>query len=61
MALYKLAEDCEYGNMKSKMIRDRLIVGIRDTNLSERLQLDPKLTLESAKKAVRQRKANKEE
>ena len=47
--------------MKSKMIRDRLIVGIRDTNLSERLQLDPKLTLESAKKAVRQRKANKEE
>ena len=54
MELYKLVEDCEYGAMKEEMIRDRLVVGIRDTMLSERLQLDPKLTLESAKKAVRQ-------
>ena len=61
MALYKLAEDCDYGIMKSELIRDRLVVGIRDTNLSERLQLDPKLTLESAKKAVRQREAVKEQ
>ena len=61
MALYKLAEHCEYGNLKSEMIRDRLVAGIRDTNLSERLQLDPKLTLESAKKAVRQREAVKEQ
>ena len=35
MALYKLAEDCKYGNMKSKMIRDRLVVGIRNSSLSE--------------------------
>ena len=61
MELYKLAEDCEYGTMKEEMIRDRLVVGIRDTVLSERLQLDPKLTLESAKKAVRQREAVKEQ
>ena len=61
MELYKLAEDCEYGAMKEEMIRDRLVVGIRDTVLSERLQLDPKLTLESAKKAVRQREAVKEQ
>jgi pyruvate-formate lyase len=53
MTLYKLAKNCEYGEMKSKMIRDRLVVGIRDLSLSERLQLDPKLTLEAAKKAVR--------
>ena len=52
MALYNLAEDCEYGQMRSEMIRDRLVVGIKDTNLSERLQLDPQLTLETAKKAV---------
>lgn len=61
MALYNLAEDCEYGQMRSEMIRDRLVVGIRDTNLSERLQLDPQLTLETAKKAVRQREAVKEQ
>ena len=61
MELYKLAEDCEYGAMKEEMIRDRLVVGIRDKVLSERLQLDPKLTLESAKKAVRQREAVKEQ
>ena len=61
MELYKLAEDCEYGAMKEEMIRDRLVVGIRDAVLSERLQLDPKLTLDSAKKAVRQREAVKEQ
>ena len=61
MELYKLAEDCEYGAMKEEMICDRLVVGIRDKVLSERLQLDPKLTLESAKKAVRQREAVKEQ
>lgn len=61
MALYKLAEDCNYGNMKDEMIRDRLVVGIRDSNLSERLQLDLNLTLEKAKKAIRQREAVKEQ
>ena len=43
------------------MICERLVVGIRDTVLLERLQLDPKLTLESTKKAVRQREAVKEQ
>ena len=57
MALYELAEHCEYGGMKEEMIRDRLVVGIRDTTLSEKLQLDSALTLESAKKAIRQREA----
>ena len=35
------------------MIRDRL-VGIRNRHLSERLQLDSELTLEKAKRAIRQ-------
>ena len=39
------------------MIRDRLVVGIRDTSLSGRLQIDPELTLEKAKKTVRQKEA----
>lgn len=55
VALYTLAESCEYGEMKEQLIRDRLVVGIRDTVLSKRLQLDADLTLEKAKKAVRQK------
>ena len=37
MALYKLAENCDYGDLKEEMIRDRLVVGIRDTALSEKM------------------------
>ena len=57
MALYELADNCEYGKMKDEMIHDRRVVGIRDSSLSKRLQLDPTLTLETAKKAVCQREA----
>ena len=39
------------------MIRDRLVVGIRDAALSQQLQLDAKLTLEKAKTKIRQREA----
>ena len=52
MALYSLAENCEYGMLKSEMIRDRLVVGIRDSALSQRLQLNAELTLEKAKQAI---------
>ena len=55
--LYDLADSCEYGGLKEEMIRDRIVAGIRDKTLSERLQLDAKLTLESAKTSVRQREA----
>ena len=54
MELYHLTENCEYGVLTNEMIRDRLVVGIRDEVLSERLQLDPDLTLEKTKKMVRQ-------
>ena len=48
VALYDLAENCDYGAMKEEMIRDCL-VGIQDSALSQKLQLDDKLTLETAK------------
>lgn len=57
MEMYRLVESCEYGAMKDEMIRDRLVVGIRDTQLSQQLQLDAGLTLETAKKKIRQREA----
>uniref|UniRef100_A0A1X7SPN9 Uncharacterized protein n=1 Tax=Amphimedon queenslandica TaxID=400682 RepID=A0A1X7SPN9_AMPQE len=46
---------------RDEMIRDRLIVGIRDQRLSERLQLDATLDLEKAKKMVRQQEAVKDQ
>ena len=57
MALYSLAANCDYKTMEADLIRDRLVVGIRDTALSERLQLDPKLDLEKAKTAIRQKES----
>ena len=55
MTLYTLAATCNYGDLEQEMIRDRLVVGIRDSALSETLQTDAKLTLEAAKTKIRQR------
>lgn len=60
-ALYSLAEDCDFGNTKEMMIRDRLVVGIRDATLSERLQTEADLDLEKAKRFIRQREAVREQ
>lgn len=53
-AVHKLADHCQYGDLKEEMIRDRLVVGIKDHALSERLQLDSKLTLTKAITKIRQ-------
>ena len=57
MALYNLTANCKYGAMEEDLIRDRLVVGIRDSALYERLQLNPDLDLEKAKKCIRQRES----
>ena len=56
-ALYTLAEHCGYGALHEEMIRDRLVVGLRNAKLSEKLQLDAELTLEKAVTQVRQAEA----
>ena len=56
-ALYELIETCEYGTLNKKILRDRLVVGIRDKRMSEKLQLEADLTLESAKKSIHQKEA----
>ena len=38
MEPYRLADNCDYGVMRDEMIRDRLVVGIWDEQLSECLQ-----------------------
>ena len=58
-AVHALAEYCEFGTLGEQLIRDRIVVGIRDAKLSENLQLDAKLTLESAMTKVRQSEAVK--
>ena len=55
--LYTLAENCNYGDLRDEMIRDRLVSGIRDTALSQQLQLDAELTVDKAKMKIRQREA----
>ena len=51
-SLYSLAETCDYGNLTEEMIRDSIVVGIRDHALSEHLQTVADLALEKAKMAV---------
>ena len=48
MLLYRLAEHCNYHDLQDEIVRDWIGVGLRDTNLSERLQTDPELTLNKA-------------
>ncbi|XP_011859611.1 PREDICTED: uncharacterized protein LOC105557076 [Vollenhovia emeryi] len=53
-ALHNLASKCNYGNLKDEFIRDRIVVGIADKKLSEKMQLDDTLTLDKAVKTITQ-------
>lgn len=44
-SLYSLAEYCEFGSQKEECIRDRLVIGILDKHVSEKLPLLADLTL----------------
>ena len=55
--LFRLAERCNFQGLHDEMIRDRLIAGLSDAHLSERLQLDPDMTLEKALASARQRES----
>ena len=57
--VHKLADNCEFGSMKEELIRNCLVVGIEVLALSECLQLESDLTLDIAKKLIRQREAVK--
>ena len=52
--LYELAETCDFADTKSEHIRDRIVIGILDKDLSQQLQMKADLTLESATQMVRQ-------
>ena len=47
-ALYALVKTCDYkADQQDEMLRDRLVVGIRNKAVSDKLQLEAGLTLES--------------
>ncbi|BET02330.1 Reverse transcriptase (RNA-dependent DNA polymerase) [Nesidiocoris tenuis] len=51
--LRHLSSTCEYKAMEDEMIRDRLVLGIRDEETKKQLLSDPKLTLTSAIRTCR--------
>uniref|UniRef100_A0A1A7XJR7 ribonuclease H n=2 Tax=Iconisemion striatum TaxID=60296 RepID=A0A1A7XJR7_9TELE len=53
-ALHALAEHCNYGSLHDELIRDRIVVGLADTRLSERMQMEKELDLEKAVYMARQ-------
>ena len=52
--LYRLADNCDYGVLKDSLIRDRIVVGVLDDSLSDRLQSKASLTLAQAVQMSRQ-------
>lgn len=48
--LRKLAQDCNYGDKLSEMIRDRLVCGIGDDRIQRRLLSEPDLSFDKALK-----------
>ena len=46
-----------YRQLRDEMIRDRLVVGLFDASLSEKMQLDPELTLDKTIALARQSEA----
>lgn len=60
-AVHKQADYCKFGALRDELIRDRIVVGIRDATLSEKLQMDAKLTLTTAVTRVRQSETVKQQ
>ena len=58
--LYRLADDCGYGTMRDILICDRIVVGVNDEALSDRMQINKNLKLEDAVEMARQSEARKQ-
>ena len=52
--LHCLVDRCNYGDLRNKMVKDRIVVGLLDGALLKKLQLDARLTMETAVTAARQ-------
>ena len=52
--LYELAEHCEFGTQRDEQIRDRIVIGILDKSLSQKLQIRSDLNLDITIQMARQ-------
>ena len=43
-----MSNTCEFGDLKESLNRDRVVFGIQDNSVRERLLRDPNLTLQTA-------------
>lgn len=53
-SLHAIAENCNYGELRDELIRDRIVVGMLDKGTSEKLQLQSNLTLSDCILTVKQ-------
>lgn len=60
-AVHSLTEQCDFSALKEDLIKDRIVVGLRDAKLSESSQLDADLTLEITITRVKQSAAVKKQ
>ncbi|CAL8139314.1 unnamed protein product [Orchesella dallaii] len=58
-SLHTLAEYCNYGALKDELVRDRIVLGVRDKKLSEKLMLMEALDLTKAVSLCKQWEAVK--
>ena len=43
-----VAKKCDFGDQETNMLRDKIVFGVNDTGIKERLLRDPALTLTKA-------------
>ena len=60
-SVHTLVQHCSYGDLHDQMVRDRIVVGIQDLSLSQKLQMEASLTLEQATKMVCESEAIKKQ
>ena len=58
--LYRQAKYCDYKDLREELIRDQLVVGVRDDDLLEKLQAISDFTLDQASTALRRYEAVKQ-
>lgn len=59
--LKTLASTCEFNEQESSLIRDRIVIGIRDSGMKERLLREPVLCVNKATEIVRAAETSKEQ